>query len=186
MRLPWSTARSCGVTCSPIAYPPIAKPTIAAINGVCVTGGLELALQCSFMVASERARFAHTHTRVGVMSGGGMAVQLAHAVGFRRAGEMSLIGNYIDALEARQIGLFNHVVPHEYLVPFAVGLARDMAEGDSTAVSYLLRTYDEVAAQSTAQGAHVEQRQWHGWQNDGAEISRRRADIVTRGRRQIE
>lgn len=166
--------------------PPITKPIVAAINGSCVTGGLELALQCSFMVASERARFADTHARVGVMPGGGMAVQLAQAVGFRRAREMSLTGNYIDALEARQIGLVNHVVPHEHLVPFAVGLVRDMAEGDSMAVSYLLRTYDEVAAQSTVQGAEVEQRRWQGWQIDGAEISRRRTGIVARGRHQIE
>jgi len=166
--------------------PPIAKPIIAAVNGPCVTGGLELALQCSFIVASERARFADTHARVGVMPGGGMSIYLAEAVGFRRAREMSLTGNYVDAAEARQIGLVNHVVPHEQLLPFAVGLARDMAGTDPTAVGYLLGTYDEAAALSAAQGAAVERRRWRGWQNDGSEIDRRRVDIVARGRHQIE
>ena len=65
--------------------PVIDKPVIGAINGVAVTGGLEIALQCTFSVASERARFADTHARLGVMPGGGITVLLTQSVGLRRA-----------------------------------------------------------------------------------------------------
>src|SRR5207244_8761096 len=70
--------------------PVISKPIIGAINGTAVTGGLEVALQCTFLVASERARFADTHARVGVMPGGGITVLMAQSIGLRRAIEMSL------------------------------------------------------------------------------------------------
>ena len=104
--------------------PVIPKPVIGAINGVAVTGGLELALQCTFLVASERARFADTHARVGIMPGGGITVLLAQVIGVPRAVEMSLTGNFVSADEALRLGLVNHVVPHEELLPFARG-ARD-------------------------------------------------------------
>src|SRR5262249_41522566 len=63
--------------------PVIAKPIIGAVNGVAVTGGLEVALQCTFLVASERARFADTHARVGIMPGGGVTVLLSQSIGLR-------------------------------------------------------------------------------------------------------
>ena len=91
-------------------------PVIGAVNGPAVTGGLELALGCDFLVASERARFGDTHARVGVTPGGGMSVYLPMAVGLRRAKEMSLTGNFVDAEEAQRIGLVNHVVPHDELL----------------------------------------------------------------------
>ncbi len=99
--------------------PVIPKPIIGAINGVAVTGGLELALQCTFLVASERARFADTHARVGIMPGGGITVLLAQSIGLRRAIEMSLTGNFVTAEEALDLGLVNHVVPHDELLAFA-------------------------------------------------------------------
>ncbi|HQV57383.1 MAG TPA: enoyl-CoA hydratase-related protein, partial [Ilumatobacteraceae bacterium] len=66
-------------------FTPISKPVIGAINGVAVTGGLELALHCDFLIASERAKFGDTHARVGVMPGWGLTVLLPQAVGLRRA-----------------------------------------------------------------------------------------------------
>ena len=66
-------------------FPARTKPLIGAVNGVAVTGGLELALNCDFLVASERARFGDTHTRVGVMPGWGLTVLLPQAIGLRRA-----------------------------------------------------------------------------------------------------
>lgn len=76
------------------------KPVIGAVNGVAVTGGLELALACDFLIASDRARFADTHSRVGVMPGWGLTVLLPQAIGVRRAREMSATGNYVDAEQA--------------------------------------------------------------------------------------
>src|SRR5204863_3924372 len=82
--------------------PLIDKPIIGAINGVAVTGGFEVALQCTFLVASERARFADTHARVGIMPGGGITVLLARTIGLPRAIEMSLTGNFVGADEGLQ------------------------------------------------------------------------------------
>src|SRR5215470_4452958 len=112
------------------ALPPRTKPLIGAVNGVAVTGGLEVALNCDFLVASDRARFADTHARVGVMPGWGLTVLLPQRIGVARAREMSLTGNYVDATTALQWGLVNHVVPHDQLLPFARGLGADIVSND--------------------------------------------------------
>jgi len=104
-----------------------------------VTGGLELALQCTFLVASERARFADTHARLDVVAAWGLTALLPRAVGTRKAAEMSITGNFVNADEALRLGLVNHVVPHADLLPFAVALARDIAPTD--AVSEVLELY---------------------------------------------
>ena len=111
-------------------------PVIAAVNGAAVTGGLELALACDFIVASERARFADTHLRVGVYPGP-VAVQLPRRIGSARARELSLTGNFVDAETALRIGLANHVVPHEGLLDFTLGLASAIAEQDTAKVRAL-------------------------------------------------
>src|SRR3984957_14663804 len=107
------------------------KPVVGAINGPAVTGGLELALQCDFLIASERARFADTHARVGVMPGWGLTVLLPQAIGLRRAKEMSLTGNYMDAAEALAVGLVNRIVTHDELLPTALALGRDIVSNDA-------------------------------------------------------
>ena len=99
-------------------FPRLTKPLIGAINGVAVTGGFELALNCDFLIASEHAKFGDTHTRVGVMPGWGLTVLLPQAIGVRRAREMSFTGNFMSADEALDVGLVNHVVPHAELIPF--------------------------------------------------------------------
>ena len=100
-------------------------PTICAVNGACVSGALEIALSCTFAIASERARFADTHARLNVVAGWGLSALLPRAVGVRKAREMSITGNFVDAEEALRIGLVNHVVPHDELLARAVALARD-------------------------------------------------------------
>lgn len=102
-------------------------PVIGAINGPCMTGGLEIALNCDFLIGSERALFADTHGRVGVYPGGGMTVHLARRVGVAFAKEMSFTGNFVDAETALRVGLLNRVVPHAELVPTALKLAADIA-----------------------------------------------------------
>ena len=88
----------------PIAHlgflPPHETPVIGAINGATVTGGLEIALGCDFLIASERARFADTHARVGAMPGAGLTVRLPQLVGIDRARRMSFTGDFVDAATA--------------------------------------------------------------------------------------
>jgi len=66
-------------------FPTMTKPVIGAVNGVAITGGFELALNCDFLVAGEFAKFGDTHSRVGVMPGWGLTVLLPQAIGVRRA-----------------------------------------------------------------------------------------------------
>lgn len=172
----------------PGPFPSISKPVIGAINGVAVTGGFELALACDFLVASERARFADTHARVGIMPGWGLTVRLAEAVGVRRAKELSTTGNFLDAETALQWGLVNHVVPHDELIPFAQQLARDTASVDRAAVRRMLRTYDEQQLVDGAEAWRIEAaatRDWQGRGIDHDEIERRRQQVVARGRTQL-
>jgi len=165
--------------------PVIPKPVIGAINGVAVTGGLELALQCTFLVASERARFADTHARVGIMPGGGITVLLAHRIGLARAIEMSLTGNFVTADEALRIGLVNHVVPHEELLPFVHALAGDIVSNDQVGVRRLLEHYRRVANAATLDEAHlIEGYMAEMWQRDASTMAERRRAVTERGRTQ--
>jgi enoyl-CoA hydratase len=159
-------------------------PVIGAINGPAVTGGFELALGCDFLVASERATFGDTHARVGVTPGGGMSVFLPMAVGLRRAKEMSLTGNFVDAAEALRIGLVNHVVPHEELLPTARRLGADIAGNDPRAVVHLKGLYDANARLTVGDAIAHEREVFHSYAVDFAEVERRRAAVVERGRRQ--
>jgi enoyl-CoA hydratase len=167
--------------------PVIPKPIIGAINGAAVTGGLEVALQCTFLVASERARFADTHGRVGIMPGGGVTVLLSQSVGLRRAVEMSLTGNYVSAAEALQLGLVNHVVPHEELLPFTRQLAADIVSNDQHSVTRLLRHYRQIAGAATLDEAHlIEGYMAETWQPGTSHLAERRAAVTARGRSQIQ
>ena len=160
------------------------KPVIGAINGPCVTGGFELALACDFLVASERAAFADTHGRVGVMPAGGMSVFLPQVIGVRKAKEMSLTGNFMGAHEAFARGLVNHVVAHDELLPASRKLAADMVGNDQAAVRNLKKLYDANAKVTVGAAIDQEQAYFRDWRIDPAEIERRRTGIVERGRGQ--
>ena len=160
-------------------------PVIGAVNGPAVTGGLEIVLQCTFLIASERAAFGDTHARVGVHPGGGLTGLLPQAVGFRKAREMSLTGNFIDAAEAYRLGLVNHVVQHEDLLPNALRLAADIAGGDPRTVAAVNETYRDVAALPLGQGLALERERFSAWEYNPADIEARRAAIADRGRSQL-
>jgi enoyl-CoA hydratase len=164
------------------------KPIIGAVNGVAVTGGLELALNCDFLVASERARFADTHARVGVQPLWGLTVLLPEAVGLRRAREMSATGNFVDAATALAWGLVNHVVAHNELLPTALGLARDITTSDERALHHLLGTYRAGSLVSGAEAWTLETDRaaaFHQGPVDAAAIEARRRGVVDRGRSQL-
>lgn len=165
--------------------PVIGKPVIGAINGPAVTGGLELALQCTFLVASDRARFADTHARLGVMPGGGVTVLLAQSIGLRRAIEMSLTGNFLTADEALRLGLVNHVVPHEELLLCARRVAADIVSSDQRSVRRLLEHYRQLANAATLDEAHlIEGYLAETWSAGTSQVAARRAGIIARGRAQ--
>jgi enoyl-CoA hydratase/carnithine racemase len=171
------------------ALPPHTKPLIGAVNGVAVTGGFEVALNCDFLVASERARFSDTHARVGVMPGWGLTVLLAQRIGVARAKQMSVTGNYIDAQRAYEWGLVNEVVPHEALLAHCRRLAADIVSNDQLGVRRMLRTYNEVTGGTVDDGWEVEarvSREWEGPGFDPASIEARRMKVVERGRQQIQ
>jgi enoyl-CoA hydratase len=117
----------------------VRKPVICAVNGACVSGALEIALSASCIVASERARFADTHALLGVVPTWGLTALLPRAIGVRRARQMSITGDFVQADEALRLGLVNHVVAHEELLPFSLGLARRIPAGG--AVSEMLELY---------------------------------------------
>jgi enoyl-CoA hydratase len=116
-------------------------PVLCAVNGACVSGGLEIALSATFVIASDRARFADTHARLNVVPAWGLTALLPKAVGLRKAREMSITGNFVDADEALRIGLVNHVVPHEELLPFTARVAGDVA--GTPAVAEVLALYEQ-------------------------------------------
>jgi len=166
-------------------FPLLAKPLIGAVNGVAITGGFELALNCDFLVASEHARFGDTHSRVGVMPGWGLTVLLPQAIGVRRAREMSFTGNFLNADEALQWGLVNHVVPHDELMTFTRSLARDICGNEQDGVRQIRRTYAEVTGDPA--GWQVEARDSAAWREamfSPERVAERRAAIQARGREQ--
>lgn len=169
------------------ALPPRTKLLIGAVNGVAVTGGLELALACDFLIASERARFADTHARVGVMPGWGLTVLLPQRVGVARAREMSVTGNFVDAQLAYDWGLVNHVVAHDELLPYCRQLAVDCRSVDQLGVRRMLSTYDRNSLVTDEEAWRIEDevsRSWEGPGFDPAEIEKRRHSVMERGRAQ--
>lgn len=103
------------------------KPIVGAINGAAVTGGFELALACDFLYASEHAKFADTHARVGIMPGWGLSQKLPRIVGIQRAREISFSGNFFGAEDALRWGLVNRVLAKDELLTAAIDIASQIA-----------------------------------------------------------
>jgi enoyl-CoA hydratase/carnithine racemase len=103
------------------------KPSIAAVNGYAFGGGLETAMTCDIRIASDNASFAAPEIKLGWIGGGGMAVNLAHAVGPSNAALMIMTGDAIDAATAERWGLLSRVVPHAALMSEAKAIAATIA-----------------------------------------------------------
>jgi len=102
-------------------------PVIAAINGFALGAGLELAIACTIRVACEEARLGSPEVNLGIIPGDGATQRLPRLIGFGRAMEMVLTGDFIDAQEAYRIGLVNKVVPRTELMDAARKLAAKLA-----------------------------------------------------------
>ena len=118
-------------------------PIIVAVNGLCITGGLEIMLACDVVYAASTATFADTHVRVGLLPGWGLSQRMARQIGLQRAKEISLSGNFVDAARAFEIGLVNRVFEPEDLLPAAVRLAHDIADADRRIVALYKQIIDE-------------------------------------------
>lgn len=158
-----ATGREGAVTDPASALRAVPKPVIGAINGVCVTGGLELALGCDLLLASEHARFADTHAKLGLVPAWGMTVFLARAVGTSRAVELSLTGAFIDAEEALRCRLVNRVVPHDALMAQTYELAATMRDLDPDARATILDLYRRGSGLSVSDGLAFEHEMFEQW-----------------------
>lgn len=159
-----------------------AKPVICAVNGPCVTGGLEIALSASFAVASERALFKDTHARLGLMPGWGLSALLPRAIGIRLAREMTVTGRQLDAEEALRVGLVNQVVAHEELVPWSLAQAATIGEADPAAVRASLALYRRGEGATLEEALDYEREAADAWRTDAAR-SQERFQQVTGSRR---
>ena len=168
-------------------WPPMTKPVIGAINGAAVTGGLELALYCDILIASERARFADTHARVGLLPTWGLSVRLPQKVGAGMARRMSMTGDYLSATDALRAGLVTEVVAHEALMPTARAVAASIVGNNQKSVRALLESYHRIDEEGNGAGLWLEAEAARKWMRSatGDDIAASRASVIERGRAQI-
>ncbi len=123
-----------GIQRLPLALFNLEVPVIAAINGPAIGAGLDLACMCDLRIASDRAKFAESFVKVGLVSGDGGAWLLPRVIGWSKAAEMALTGDMIDAAEALACGLVSKVVPDAELLDAARALAQRIAANPPFAV----------------------------------------------------
>jgi 2-(1,2-epoxy-1,2-dihydrophenyl)acetyl-CoA isomerase len=116
-----------GIQRIPLALWDAEVPTIAAVNGPAIGAGCDLACMCDIRIASDKAQFAESFLKVGLVPGDGGAWLLPRVVGFSKAAELTFTGDVLGAQQAREIGLVSQVVPHEELLPAAQALAARIA-----------------------------------------------------------
>lgn len=151
----------------------ISKPVIAAVNGPCYTGGYELAVNCSFIIASDRAEFADTHAQIGLLNGWGGSAMLPRMVGLPAAIQFILSGEPVDGDTAARIGLANEVVEHDKLMARTLEIAGKIAGGHPGAVQRMLRLLKEGAGASLAHALGLEAEASATHRSDGADVGAR-------------
>jgi enoyl-CoA hydratase len=132
------------------------KPSVAAINGFALGGGMELAMCCTIRVASPNAKLGQPEVKLGMVPGYGGTQRLPRLVGRGRALEMLLTGEAIDADEAYRIGLVNRVVPQAELLEFSRSLLRKMLANAPLAVGLTMQAVDAGLNCSLEDGLRLE------------------------------
>lgn len=132
-----------GIQRIPRALMRLDVPSIAAVNGAAIGAGCDLACMCDLRIASERAVFAESFVKVGIVPGDGGSWLLPRIVGYARAAQMAFTGAMIDAEEALALGLVMRVVPHERLMPEALDLAQRIATNPPQALRWTKRLLQE-------------------------------------------
>jgi 2-(1,2-epoxy-1,2-dihydrophenyl)acetyl-CoA isomerase len=128
-----------GVQRIPRALFRLEVPLIAAVNGPAIGAGCDLACMCDMRIASDRAVFAQSFVKLGLISGDGGAWLLQNVVGYSRAAEMAFTGDPLDAQMALETGLVSQVVAHEHLLERTSDLAHHIAENPPQAVRWTKR-----------------------------------------------
>jgi enoyl-CoA hydratase len=165
-----------------------AGPIIGAVNGHCITGGFEMALACDILIASDNARFADTHARVGMLPGWGLSQKLPRLIGLSRAREMAFTGAPVFARQAYEWGLVNRVVPQRELLSTAIGMAEDIC----ACPPEVLRQYQSLITEGYSMPLDAAL----AWEKDRAmrwaervsaqDIEERRKGVLEKGRRERE
>jgi enoyl-CoA hydratase len=134
----------------------IEKPTVAAVFGLALGGGCEVAICCDLRIASEDAVFGVPEINLGIMPGSGATQRLPRLLGVARAKELLYTGDTVDAAEAYRIGLVNKVVPKDRLMDEAKALARKLAKKPRAALALIKRCVDNGMNMDLASGLTLE------------------------------
>ena len=159
-------------------------PLITAVNGYAITGGMEVAMMADFMIASDAAVFADTHSRVGITPSWGMTQVLPRLIGINRARQMSLTGEFVDAQTALSWGLVNEVVPADRLLDRARELAGQIAETDRSTMSRIRGLIADSAETSLTEGLARETEVFDGHMSQVSpeNVAAGREKVTQRGR----
>lgn len=128
------------------------KPVIAAINGVCLGGGCELAMACHLRISGDRARFGQPEITLGIIPGWGGTQRLPRLIGRAKAIEWILTGDMYSAQEALRLGLVNQVVPQDQVLKVAKDFARKIAAKGLVAIQQSLRAIEDGLGLPLEQG----------------------------------
>lgn len=137
-------------------------PTIAAICGYALGGGLELALTCDLRIASEDAKLGLPEINLGIMPGAGGTVRLPRLIGEAKAKEMIYLGSRLTASEAYQYGIINKIVKKEELMKEAVMMARSLAEKAPLALRAAKEAILYSECRNKSEALHKESEIWSG------------------------
>ena len=125
--------------------PNMNKPVIAAVNGICCGGGLEIALSCDIILAAETATFALPEINSGTVADAA-SIKLPKRIPYHIAMEMLITGRWVNAKEAAKWGLINHIIPQHKLVQSALKMAKEIANGPPLVMSAIKEVVRESEA----------------------------------------
>ncbi len=144
----------------------LSKPVIAAVNGYCFTGALELVLCADIIIASEHAIFCDTHARYARIPGGGLTQRLPRLLGSKKAKELMFTSDRISAQEAERIGLVNKVVPPEKLEEAAIEMAGKIIKNSPRSIKAMKYLVNRGMSMSLEDGLQMEAQAWQDAHNE--------------------
>lgn len=159
----------------------LSKPVIAAVNGYCFTGSLELAMCADLIIASEDAIFCDTHARFGIIPGGGQTQKLPRLIGPRKAKELLFTCDRISAREAERLGIVNKVVPREQLDEEAREMARKILKNVPETVSRMKHLINRGMSTDLEAGLQIEAAEHKGPISPTPEGRRRIEGLLKKG-----